>query len=109
MAFVQRAQNPVGGIESGNRVGDRRPDDARAGGIQQQAKKSARGLRDRVEGGTIAIRPGRAEARDRTIDQARIDLAQTLDADVQTFADAGPEILDEDVGVGDEAVELRQI
>ena len=74
------------------------PDHARIGRIHQQLEVAAGRLRHRVVAGTRSRGPGRAEAADRAVDQARIELAQLLLADAQLLRHAGPEVLDVHVG-----------
>src|SRR4030095_7182230 len=62
-----------------------------------------------MDGGRVAIRAGRAEARDRAIDQAGIDALQPLGVDAEPRGHAGAEVLDEDVGAGDQLVERAKI
>ena len=106
---MERGQHAIGGVEAGDGVADRGPDHARVLGIDEQAKEAARGLGDGVEGRPVAIRPVRAEARDRAIDQARIDALQPLGVDAEPRGHAGAEVLDEDVGAGDQLVERGEI
>ena len=62
-ALVQRAEHAVGGVEAGQRIGDRRADDARVVRVDQQLQEAARRLRHRVVGsagraaGPVAPKP----------------------------------------------------
>ena len=60
---------------------------------------------DEVGALPIAIRTGLPERRDRGDDQPRIQRVQSLVAETEALEIAGPMILDEDVGVGDQALE----
>ena len=64
-ALDKRAEHAVGGVEAGQRIGDRRPDDARVLGVDEQLQEAARSLRDGVVRGPRRRRAGRAEAADR--------------------------------------------
>jgi hypothetical protein len=109
MPFVQRRQNAERGVESGHRIGDRRSHDARIRRIDEQAQKSAGGLRHGVERRAVAVGAFRAEARDRGIDKTRVDSAQPIRIDAELRRHAGTEILDEDVGISHKGVEDRQV
>ena len=58
-----------------------------------------------VHGGKIAIGSVEPEARAAAIDQAWVDIAQHLPAEPEAIHDAGGEILDHDVGLGDQREE----
>ena len=60
------------------------------------------GLDDMVVGGLRAARPALAERRERGIDQPRIDRRKRLVAEAQRLERAGPVILHEHVGGGDQ-------
>jgi hypothetical protein len=62
-------------------------------------------LDDLVVGGSPAVGPGGAEAGDRAVDQAGIVGAESLPAEAQPLQDAGPEVLQEHVGVSKEPLE----
>ena len=56
-ALEQRAEHAVGGVEAGQRIGDRRADDARVLGVDQQLQEAARRLRHGVVAGRAAAGP----------------------------------------------------
>ena len=99
----QRGERAAEGEDRAGLVGDR--DDA---GAQRLARRriglgdAAQSLRHRVGAGQMRIRPVRPVARDRDVDQLRIDLAQFLIAEPVLLGRAGTEILAEDVGLGDQ-------
>ena len=51
------------------------------------------------------MRPLRPVARHRDVDEARVDLAQFLVAEAVLLGGAGPEVLAEDVGLGDQLLQ----
>ncbi len=104
-ALEQRRQHAHGGILAGDGIGDRRPDDARIGRRREKPQIAARCLRHRVESGTVARRPGPAEAGDGTVDEARIAGAQLCLSRAELLGDTRTEVLDEDVGAAHEVVE----
>ena len=57
-ALEQRTHHAVGGVEAGQRIGDRRADDTRVLRVDQQVQEAAGGLRDGVVGRPRS-RPGR--------------------------------------------------
>ena len=56
---ISAPEDAVGGVEAGQRIGDRRADDARVLGIDEQVEEAARRLRDGVVGGAVGA-PGRS-------------------------------------------------
>ncbi len=64
-----------------------------------------RGLDHVVIGGLVAARPLLAEGRERGVDQPRVDRGQRVIAQPQGIERAGPVILDEHIGGGDELLE----
>ena len=60
-------------------------------------------MRDLVDARTCRIGAALAEARDRAVDDARIDLLHALIVDTELCLDVGAEVFDHDVGFrGDE-------
>src|SRR5487761_777667 len=53
----------------------------------------------------LRIRPVAAEATDGAVDEPWIQFAKTFRTRAQTLRDTGPEVLDEDVRLADEALE----
>ena len=78
-------------------------------GIDQQSQEAAGGLRYGVEGGAVTVRPLAAEARDRGVNQRRIDRLQPRRIDIEAPRHARAEVLDEHVGICDQPVEHGQI
>ena len=99
----QGRQRAAKGEDRAGFVGDR--DDA---GLQRLARRriglgdAAQRLRHRVGARQVRMRPLRPVARDRDIDEPRVDLAQFLVAEPVLLGGAGPEVLAEDVGLRDE-------
>ena len=77
--------------------------------IDQQAQKAGGRLGNSIKGRAIGIGAGGTETRDTGIDKARIDGVQPLPINAQLLGDAGPEILDEHVGLRHQRIERRQI
>src|ERR1019366_10676672 len=84
-ALDQRAENAVGGIQARDRVGERRAQELRALIVDYHAQKAAQRLGHRVIAGPVDVRARGAEAADRAVDQARIDLVPPFDADAETL------------------------
>ena len=72
----QRAEHAVGGIDAGDRIRQRRPQEARPFRIDHDAEKPAQRLRHGVVARPIDVRTARAETADRAVDQPRIELLQ---------------------------------
>src|SRR6185437_3780532 len=70
-----------------------------------QAQEAAQPLPDDVVARPLRVRPVPPHARDRAIDQARIELREPRIADAELVGDTGTEILDEHIGVGDELLD----
>src|SRR6266536_5449404 len=64
--------------------------------------KARQALNDRIIDALLHIRAGLADAADRDIDQARMALAQLIDAKAEALHGAGPEILHHDVRLRDQ-------
>src|SRR3546814_4554695 len=64
-------------------------------------------LADRTETGVPGIRAGLAIARHAHHDQTWIDRAQRVPAQAPAFERAGPEVLDDDVGLSDQFTQQR--
>ena len=72
----ERGQDADDGEEAGAEVRDRHPDlDGRAAVTARGAHDSAHALRDEIVAAAIGVRARLAEARDRAVDQPRIDRA----------------------------------
>ena len=64
-------------------------------------------LHDGVVAGPLAVRPGRAEAGDRAVDQPGVDGAQRLPAEPEVVHRPGLEVLDQDVAPSGEIEDQR--
>ena len=73
-ALDQGAQNAIGGIKAGQRIGDSRAHNARVVRVDQQMQKARSSLCHGVVSRAVGLGSGGAEAADGAIDQARIDL-----------------------------------
>src|SRR5262249_48186051 len=68
----------------------------------------AHALRDLIEAGPLVIGAVLAETRNAAIDDARVDLLHAFIVDAELGLYVGAEILDDDVGLGDQAIETLQ-
>ena len=94
----------VGAVHAGEQVADRHPDPLRVVGVGAgQRHEAALALGDLVVAGAPALGPVVAEPADREHDQAGVELVQPLDAEAQPVEHAGAEVLEQHVGVGDQA------
>ena len=84
-------------------------DAARIRRADEQLQKAARRLCDGVVARPRGGRAVGAEAADRAVDEARVQRAQPRLAGAELVGDARAEVLDVDVGLGDEFVEQRQV
>ena len=106
--LVERRQDPLDRVHPGRDVGDRDPHlRGRAVGRAGHAHDAALPLDDDVVPRLGAARPGVAVAGDRAVDQARQARVQMLEAEPQAVERARPEVLDQDVGARQEALEQR--
>ena len=71
-------------------------------------QRAGHGLEDDVEAGPILQRAGLAVARDRAVDQARVDRLQFVVAQPQPRHHAGAVILDQNVALGGQILNQRQ-
>ena len=107
--LIEGRQHADGTEQAGDDVGhgraalQRRPVGALAG----DAHEAAHGLGHQVEAAAIAPRAGEAVAGDRAIDQAWIALFQPGLSEAEARQHAGPVVLDEHVGPGEQAVQHR--
>ena len=106
LALDQRAQDAGAEMDAGQEVADRGAGLGRrpvvlAGRVGDAAHR----LDGDVHGGEVAIGPVEPEARAAAIDQAGIELAQHVVAQPQPVHDADGEVLDQDVGLGDQLEE----
>ena len=79
----------------------------RPAGFAVDAQRAGQGLQDDVEGRPVAQRAGHAEARDRAVDQPRIDRGQRFIAQAEAIHDAGAIVFDQDVAFGREILDQR--
>ena len=97
VACVQRGRRGLRGEHAGEVVGDRDADaHGRAVGIAGEVEQAAVADADPVEAGPLRVRPVLAEAAMRTITSCG---SRSRRADVPLLERAGPEVLDDDVGV----------
>ena len=91
--------------DAGGDIGHRRAafDRRAARRLAGDAHKPAHALGDQVEAAALGVGPGTAEARDLAVDQARVGLPEALVAQPQALHGALAVVLDDDVGVGQEA------
>ena len=96
--------------QAGHLVRDDRPHHLRLAGapVGLDVGEARQRLDDRVVHALLGVRSFLPEAADRHVDQARVQLAQALGAQPQLVDDAGPEVLDEDVGRADQVVQDRE-
>src|SRR3989454_5761197 len=98
MARADGREDADDGEEAGAEVGDGHADlHGRTAVAARRAHDAAHALRDQVVAAAIRVRPRLAEARDRAVDEARVDLAQRLPIHPEAPGHAGPVILDEHV------------
>ena len=108
MARLEREQNSLRGEDSAEQVADRDSDPRRSAlRCAGHAHQPRHALRDLIEAGIVAQRPGRAEARDAAGDDARIACRQCLVAEAHRIDDAGAEIVDHDIGRIDQPFQQR--
>ena len=108
LAIVQRQHDGLRQQQSGREVGDRNADAHRAAaGLAGDRHQPAHALGDLVDTGARGIRSALAEAGDRAVDDARIDLGHGVVIDMQSVLHIGAVILDDDVGLLSELHEDR--
>ena len=102
-AWVERGERAAEGEDGAGLVGN--GDDAGLHGLARRRVglgDAAERLRHGVGARQVRVRPLRAVARDRDVDELRVDLAQLLVTEAVLLGGAGAEVLAEDVGAGDE-------
>ena len=108
LALHQGAQYAGTEMDAGQEIAHR---GARLGrrsvGLAGRVHDAAHRLDGDVHGREIAIGAVEAVARAAAIDQARVERAQHVPADAEAIHDAGGEILDQHIGLGDEFEEDR--
>ena len=98
LAVLQRAEDPVGGEESGAEVGERHARLRRRALLARDADDPAHALRDQVVAAPRRIRARPAETAHRAVDEPWVHGAERVVAEPQALGHAGPVVLDEDVG-----------
>ena len=101
-ALLQREQDADGGIEAGAHVHDRNAD-PRRGAFAVDAHEPGHRLHHRVVARQAAQGPVRAEAGDAAVDERREALGEGFEAQAPFLHRAGQEILDDDVGLFQQA------
>ena len=102
----QRGIDRHRGEEAGADVADRHADPGRRLAlVAGDAHDAAHALHDHVVGGILGVRAAVAEARGRGVDQLGILLVQRFPAIAQLLHRAGPEVLDDDVGLFEQLLE----
>ena len=76
-------------------------------GLAIDAQRAGHRLQHDVEGRTVAQRTRHSVARDRAVDQSRIDGGERFIAEAQAIHHAGPIVLDQDVALGGEILDQR--
>src|SRR6185312_5325018 len=100
LAIEQRDQNPLREERAGHDVGDGDADtDWPLAGNAGHGHDAAHALRDLVDRGPRRIGAVLAEAGNAAIDDARVALADGLIIDAEPPGDAGPHVLDDNVGL----------
>ena len=77
----------------------------RPSGLAGDRHDPAEGLHERLVAGAVLARPRAPEGRDRAVHEPGVQRGERVVAEPERFHGAGPEILDEDVGARDEALE----
>ena len=104
LAVVQRGQHADGAVQRGQRVTDADAAAHRhAPGLAGEVAQAAHGLADRAEAGQVAVGPGLPVAADAQHDQARVVARELLVGHAPALERAGAEVLDQHVGLGDQA------
>ena len=100
----------VGGGEGGDAVGEaERRQGRRAVGLARDGREAAHRLGEGAEAGPGRVGAGLAEAGHAGDDEPRVGGVQGGRSEVPAFEGAGPEVLDEDVGVGREPQQERRL
>lgn len=106
----QCGKDPLRGGGARQHVGDRQAEGHRTLVlVAVQPHHAGTGLRQQILPGPLDPGAFLAIAADRGIDQARIDLAHRLKIEAQPLDDAGPKILDQHVGLGQQAAQRRKV
>ncbi len=98
-----------GGVDAGHGVGHGRPQQARVARVGGDAQEARERLGDGIVARPVGVGPVLTEAGDRDIDQARVDRLQLLVVGPHARGRAGPEVLDVDVGLGDQLAEHLRV
>ena len=102
LAIVKSAEDAVAREHAGGVVGDGRPARLRMLRVELQAEDAAQRHRHIIVGRPLAVGPGFAEPGDRAMDQPGIGGLERLLPQSELGHDAGPIILEQDVGAGEE-------
>ncbi len=107
VAGAQRVHGTERAVDPGEVVGDRRRAGRhrRAVGIAGEEGEAAEGVGDAAEAGAVAVGAGLPVAGDADHDQPGIAFAQRLPADAPALERADLEILDQDIGLADQALQ----
>ena len=90
----------LGQQQARGQVGDRDADAHRpAAGLAGDRHQPAHALGDLVDAGARRVGAALAEARDRAVDDARVDLGHGVVVDLQAMLHVGAVVLDDDVGL----------
>src|SRR4029453_2127705 len=107
-AVQQRVDDAEGAEDPGGEIEERHAGaDRRAARLAGDGHDAAEGLHQRLVAGAVLARAGASERRDRAVHQPRVDRRQLVVAQAEGLHRAGPEVLDQDVGAGDHALEDR--
>ena len=102
----ERAEDAEDAEEARAQVGDRHAHLHRwAVGTARRAHDAAHALGNEVVAAAVRVGPGLPEARDRTVDEPRIDLPQRLVVDAEPARHARPIVFDQHVGGCDQPCE----
>ena len=106
VAAAQRGENRGGEMDAAEHVDHRRPGlHRRPVGLAGGAQHAAHRLHHGVESGEVAIRSAEPVALAGRIDEPRVDRAQHLVTEAETFHRAVGEVLGHDVGARDHPLE----
>ena len=104
LAPDERAEQPDGTEQPGQDVADRHADLGRAAAVDiggaGDRHQPADGLDDEVVAGPVGRRAARSVARDREVDEPRVQGPERLVVEAEPGEAIAPEVLDQDVGVG---------
>src|SRR5947209_9360274 len=105
-SLVERAGDGQRGRHAADRVAYREPRAGGAtGGLARDRHDPRHRLQLAVEGGRRPLGPSLAEARDRAVDEPRIDGRERLVAEPEPVHDAPAEVLPDDVGADYQALD----